>query len=77
MNRIIVVTAELETKIQRVIKRSNLKREEVEAIIASQLSDDERLSFADDVIANDGSIQDVYDAVEKLHTQYLRLLAPH
>ena len=71
LQRILVVTTELETKIKRVMKRSNLSREEVMRIMATQLSDEERLSFADDVITNDGSIEDVHDDVKKLHELYL------
>ena len=73
LQRILVVTTELETKIKRVMKRSNLNREEVMRIMATQLSDKERLSFADDVISNDGSIKDVHSKVDKLHNFYLSL----
>ena len=73
LQRILVVTTELETKIKRVMKRSNLSREEVMRIMATQLSDEERLSFADDVINNDGSIEDAHSKVEKLHNFYLSL----
>jgi len=73
MDRILVVTAERETKIERVIKRSNLAREEVERIMQSQLSDEQRLLFADDVIGNDGTIEDAQKQVEKLHELYLEL----
>lgn len=73
MDRILVVTADRETKIERVKKRSNLDRDEVERIMATQLDDTERLNFADDVINNDGSIADAHQAVEKLHELYLEL----
>lgn len=73
LQRILVVTTELETKIKRVMKRSNLSRDEVERIMATQLSDEERLSFADDVITNDGSIEDVHNKVVKLDALYLTL----
>ena len=73
MHRILVVTTEHETKITRVQKRSNLRRDEVERIMATQLSDKQRLAFSDDVIANDGSIKDVKQKVEALHEKYLDL----
>jgi len=53
MDRILVVTADRETKITRVMKRSNLSRDEVLRIMATQLDDSQRLDFSDDVIAND------------------------
>lgn len=73
LNRILVVTADHETKIQRVGVRSGLNRDEVERIMASQLSDAERLDFADDVIENNGSLTDARLAAEKVHAKYLAL----
>ena len=73
MQRILVVTTETETKITRVQKRSGLSRNEIERIMATQLDDEQRLSFADDVIANDDSIVDVQRSVEALHKKYLDL----
>jgi dephospho-CoA kinase len=73
MQRIIAVTANHETKIQRVKVRSNLSSEEVEKIMNTQLSDEQRLEFADDIIENNSTKQYVYDEVEKLHLKYLEL----
>ena len=73
VNRIVVVVAEQETKIKRVMQRSQLSREDTLAIMQSQISDKERLAFADDVIHNDSSIQDAQTKVEKLHKDYLFL----
>jgi len=73
MQRILVVTTNKETKIARVKKRSNLSRDEIERIMQTQLDDQERLKFANDVIQNDGSIDEAYQHVEELHTRYLDL----
>lgn len=73
MQRVIVVTAHRHTKIERVKVRSNLSDSEVEGIMLSQLSDEQRLEFADDVIENNTSIEYVHKEVEKLHTRYLKL----
>lgn len=75
MQRVLVVTADRETKVERVKKRSNLARDEIERIMATQLDDRERLSFADDVISNNGSIADAQHEVQKLHELYLELSA--
>ena len=72
MQRVLVVTADHETKIERVQKRSGLSRDEVQRIMAAQLSDEQRMAFADDVIANNGSIKDAQIEVEVLHQDYLR-----
>jgi dephospho-CoA kinase len=73
MQRVIVVTADRETKIERVKVRSSLSASEVERIMQSQLSDEQRLEFADDVIENNSSIEYVHKEVEILHSQYLEL----
>jgi len=73
MQRVLVITAKRETKIKRVEKRSHLSRDEVEGIMATQLSDKDRLTFVDDVIANDGSIEEAQREVDKLHQLYLKL----
>ncbi len=54
LDALIVVTAPLETRIERVMLRDKAKKEEVEARIAKQLPEDEKLKYADFVIVNDG-----------------------
>ncbi len=73
MHRVIAVTCDADTRTQRVMQRSQLSRAEVKRIMATQLTDEQRVAFADDVIANDGSLEDVHRAVEKLHECYLGL----
>jgi dephospho-CoA kinase len=73
MQRVIVVTADRATKIERVKIRSNLIASEVERIMQSQLSDEQRLEFADDIIENNSSIEYVHKEVEKLHSMYIEL----
>ena len=73
MQRTLVVTAEYETKIERVMQRSSITRLEVESIMKTQISDAERLAFADDVIENDGTIEEAQQQAEVLHQKYLDL----
>jgi len=73
MQRVLVVTAKRNIKIERVKKRSQLSKEEVIAIMETQLDDSERLSFANDVLNNNSSIEKVFEQVEHLHRQYLSL----
>lgn len=71
--RILVVTAERETRICRVMERSNLSRRQVEQIMQSQLDDADRLAFADDIIDNNGTIGEARHQAEQLHQKYLLL----
>jgi len=70
MQRILLVTADKKIKIERIQSRSNLNSDEIERIMKSQLSDDKRLKFADDVVTNNSSIQHVHSQVDELHRLY-------
>jgi dephospho-CoA kinase len=52
-DKIILVTAPLEVKIQRVMQRSQLTREQIEARIQHQWTDEQLTPFADWIVAND------------------------
>jgi dephospho-CoA kinase len=54
LDQIIVVTAPLELRIARVMARDGATREEVEARIARQMPEEEKVRLADFVIHNDG-----------------------
>ena len=73
MNRVLIVTADREVKIARVQKRNNFSRDQVIQIMDTQLSDEKRLEFADDVIKNDSTLEHVYREVEVLHETYSSL----
>lgn len=73
MQRVLAVSTDKQTKVERVKKRSHLSEEEVLAIMNTQLSDAEREEFADDIIRNDGTIEEAQALVDQLHEQYLEL----
>lgn len=70
---LVVVDCPTETQIERVMHRSNLPRTEVEAILKAQTSRQERLSLADAVIENQGSIADLARPVQELHQKFLQI----
>jgi dephospho-CoA kinase len=72
-HRVVVVDAAVEQQIRRTVRRAGLAEDEVRAIIAAQLPRPERLARADDVLANDGSIEDLSGQVAQLHAKYLEL----
>jgi dephospho-CoA kinase len=49
------------------------ERAQVEAIMAAQMDRTTRLAAADDLVDNELSYAEVYDAVDRLHQQYLTL----
>ena len=74
ITRILVVDCNEENQIARAIIRSGLNEQEVHAIMATQISRQERLEQADDVIVNDTDIFHLQEQVEILHQKYLSLL---
>jgi dephospho-CoA kinase len=73
VDRVLVVDCPEALQIARVMQRSQLPAAQVEAIMASQASREQRLAVADDVIVNDGERAAVEVAVARLHAQYLAL----
>ncbi|HKB60755.1 MAG TPA: dephospho-CoA kinase [Gallionellaceae bacterium] len=71
VDRALVVDCAEETQIARAMARSALSRDTVLAIMAGQLPRSERLKRADDVIENDGSLQQLRPRVAALHRFYL------
>ncbi len=72
-HRILVVDVPESTQLQRTVQRDNNDAEQVKRIIASQATRAQRLSRADDVIENTGTLDDLRNKVAVLHEQYLQL----
>lgn len=74
VDRILVVDCLPETQINRVMQRSQLERADVLAIMARQVSREQRLSCADDVIDNSENANvALAKQVQTLHQRYLQL----
>lgn len=71
--RILTVDCPEELQIERVMKRNNMSREQVKAIMATQATRQQRLAVADDVIVNDRSIEEVRQEVVILHAKYTKM----
>jgi dephospho-CoA kinase len=73
VNRVLVVDIPKPLQVERTRHRDGLSRSEVEAIINAQVSREERLAAADDVIVNDGNLDCLEKQVEQFHRYYLKL----
>ena len=73
VDRVLVVDCPRALQIERVIQRSGLTLEQIEAILGAQATREERLSQADDVIDNAGSPAALPDQINALHTKYCQL----
>lgn len=77
LDRVLVVDCPEPLQIARVVARSGLEQDEVQAIIAAQAERGERLAAADDVIVNTDTTTPVGLCAEAslLHQRYLALAA--
>jgi dephospho-CoA kinase len=74
-DRIVVVDCPESLQIERVIARNGMAAAEVEAIMATQATRQQRLSVVDDVVVNDADKEKIVRQVQGLHSNYLALLA--
>ena len=75
MDRILVVDCKVDVQVARLLERDAETEEQARRIIGAQASRDQRLAIADEVIRNDGSLEETRQQVEQLHSHYLRLSA--
>lgn len=76
-DRILVIDVSPETQLTRAMARDNNQAELIKQIMQSQVSREQRLSYADDVINNDlplnENLAELEKTIEKLHHTYLAL----
>ena len=71
--RVLVIDVPEELQVARTAARDDNSEEQVKAIMAAQSSRQKRLGFADDVILNDGPLEQLQAQVEQLHQRYLKM----
>ncbi len=76
-DKIIVVTSVLENRIQRLLKRDNLTKEEVLIRIQNQISEEQRLKFSNYVIVNDSSLISLKFKIDNIHKEILKISFKH
>ncbi len=72
-DKIIVVTAELDKRIERIQSRDNSSIEEIRKRIQNQMSEIERVKYADYIIKNDASLKSLENQVLETHKKILKL----
>jgi dephospho-CoA kinase len=69
-DRVLVVDCDPALQLARVQARDGSTSRQAAQVLAAQVSREQRLAVADDVILNNGDIAALRDQVEKLHRQY-------
>ena len=73
VNRILVVDVSPEIQLERAISRDGGSEATIKAIMNSQISRNDRISLADDIINNEQNFQSVQSRLIKFHQNYLNL----
>jgi dephospho-CoA kinase len=73
LDRVLVIDCAESVQLERLMARDGENEESARRMLAAQATRAERLAAADDVVVNDGSLEELATAVRKLHTFYLRL----
>ena len=74
LNRILLVTTSRELQIQRAEERDLLEKNQIDAILAAQISPIESIKRADDIIHNESNLQSLCQSTQTMHEKYLSLL---
>ena len=75
VDRVLVVDCDPSTQIQRLLARDTETAEQARKILAAQASREERLAIADDIIRNDGDLEQLRERVIDLAERYSELAA--
>ena len=73
VDRVLVVDVPEHIQIERTMTRDQMTEEQARQILNSQISREQRLAKAHDVVDNSGSLAQLHQYLEPLHQRYLRL----
>ncbi len=73
MDKVIVVFAPDEQRIQRLNRRDGMSREEAQKVISSQMPQEEKLRVADFVIRNEGTLEETKEKAREVFQELKRM----
>ncbi len=73
VNRVLVIDTSEETQLARAMRRDGSDEGTIRSIIAAQIPRSERSAQADDVVGNEGSLEQLQNEIGILHKQYLEI----
>jgi len=76
INRVLCINCRTETQIAR-LKTRNLSEHDIQGMLDLQIPLKQRLELADDILENDGDLNEFYLRLEQLHQQYLLASVRH
>ena len=73
-DRVLVIDCDVDVQISRTSKRDNQTKSDIKNIVNKQATREQRLSIADEVIVNNGSLDLLRNEVLKIHKKYLEIV---
>ena len=73
-DRVLVIDCDVDVQISRTSKRDNQTKSDIKNIVNKQATREQRLSIADEVIVNNGSLDLLRNEVLKIHKKYLEII---
>lgn len=70
---LIVISCPNEMQVKRVMKRDNCSKEKAKNIVSHQMPNEERLKYADFIIDNSSSLDDLCNEVKRVHNLIMQI----
>ena len=71
INRSLVIDSDKKLQVARASKRDGLLETDIQKIIDVQMPREKRNALADDIILNDGLIEELKDKIKQIHEKYI------
>lgn len=72
VTRSLVIDCDESLQVERTMKRSGISEQTVRGIMAAQVSRATRIKMADDLIENEGSLDELHQKVAEMHKKYMQ-----
>ncbi|WP_392552844.1 dephospho-CoA kinase [Orbus wheelerorum] len=72
-DRVLIIDTPVDIQIERLKNRDNISEDLAKNMLLSQATNADRISYADDVIVNNGDTSELSSQVKLLHNMYLKL----
>ncbi len=73
VDRVLVVDVPESIQLSRTMARDQMTEEQTRQILNTQMKREQRISMADDIVDNSGSMAQLHQSLDKLHQYYLSL----
>lgn len=73
VDRVLIVDVQEPTQLQRAVARDQSNQQQIQSIMKSQATREQRLAVADDIIDNNGPTKDLPEQILMLHKRYMQM----